>query len=53
MAQLLILTSAVDTEVLPALALLSHRTRRIPAEPASLVNAPPVNIQSGDQSGEE
>ncbi len=44
MAQLLILTSAVDTEVLPALALLSHRTRRIPAEPASLVNAPASDL---------
>lgn len=40
MAQLLILTSAVDTDVLPALGLLSHRTRQIPATPASLVNAP-------------
>ena len=39
-AQLLILTSAVDGEVLPALGLLSHRVRSIPAEPASLINAP-------------
>src|SRR6185437_16377719 len=29
-AQLLILTSAPDAEVLPSLALLSHRTRQIP-----------------------
>jgi DNA-binding response OmpR family regulator len=43
-AQLLILTSAVDTEVLPALALLSHRTRQIPAQPASLVNAPASDL---------
>lgn len=40
MAQLLILTSALDSEVLPALALLGHRVRLIPAEPQHLVNAP-------------
>jgi DNA-binding response OmpR family regulator len=40
MAQLLVLTSASEQEALPALALLSHRVRYIPAEPASLVNAP-------------
>ncbi|QJU52502.1 response regulator transcription factor [Herbiconiux sp. SALV-R1] len=39
-AQLLILTPAVDQEVLPALSLLSHRTRQIPAEPSQLVNTP-------------
>ena len=44
MAQLLILTPAVDSEVLPALALLSHRVRQIPAEPASLVNAPSCDL---------
>ncbi len=44
MAQLLILTSAVGGEVLPALGLLSHRTREIPAEPASLVNAPACDV---------
>ncbi|WP_150307969.1 response regulator transcription factor [Planctomonas psychrotolerans] len=44
MAQLLVLTSAVDSEALPALALLSHRTRQIPAEPASLVNAPACDL---------
>jgi DNA-binding response OmpR family regulator len=43
-AQLLILTSAVDVEVLPALGLLSHRVRTIPAEPASLVNAPTSDL---------
>jgi Response regulators consisting of a CheY-like receiver domain and a winged-helix DNA-binding domain len=43
-AQLLILTSAVDGEVLPALGLLSHRTRAIPAEPASLINAPTADL---------
>jgi DNA-binding response OmpR family regulator len=40
MAQLLVLTSESDIEVLPALGLLSHRVRAIQAEPASLVNAP-------------
>jgi DNA-binding response OmpR family regulator len=43
-AQLLILTSAVDTEVLPALGLLSHKTRQIPAAPASLINAPSCDL---------
>jgi DNA-binding response OmpR family regulator len=43
-AQLLILTSAVDTEVLPALGLLSHRTRQIPASPASLISAPTCDL---------
>lgn len=40
MAQLLVLTSASEQAVLPALSLLSHRVRYIPAEPASLVSAP-------------
>ncbi|GGF19089.1 MULTISPECIES: response regulator transcription factor [Subtercola] len=44
MAQLLILTSAVDKEVLPALSLLSHRTRHIPAEAAQLVNTPNCDL---------
>ncbi|TPW72836.1 response regulator transcription factor [Schumannella sp. 10F1B-5-1] len=44
MAQLLILTSTVDADVLPALGLLSHRVRRIPAEPAALVAAPNAEI---------
>jgi len=43
-AQLLILTSAVDREVLPALSLLSHRARQIPAEPAQLVNTPNCDL---------
>jgi DNA-binding response OmpR family regulator len=43
-AQLLILTSTVDGEVLPALGLLSHRVRSIPAEPASLINAPAADL---------
>ena len=44
MAQLLILTSATDVEALPSLALLSHRVRSIPAQPASLVNAPSSDL---------
>ena len=40
MAQLLILTSSEATDVLPALGLLSHRVRTIPAEPSYLVHAP-------------
>jgi DNA-binding response OmpR family regulator len=40
MAQLLVLSATADTEVLPALGLLSHRVRQIKAEPANLVNAP-------------
>lgn len=44
MAQLLILTSMVEGEVLPALGLLSHRSRTIPAEPAALVNAPSADV---------
>jgi DNA-binding response OmpR family regulator len=44
MAQLLILTHAVDTDALPALALLSHKTRQIPAEPAQLISAPPSDL---------
>ena len=44
MAQLLILTSTVDSDVLPALGLLSHRVRSIPAEPASLINAPAADL---------
>jgi DNA-binding response OmpR family regulator len=43
-AQLLVLTSAVEREVLPALALLSHRVRQLPAEPAQLVNTPNCDL---------
>ncbi len=44
MAQLLILTHQVDSDVLPALSLLSHTVRAIPAEPAQLINAPPCDV---------
>lgn len=44
-ALLLVLTSAPTSErVLPALELLSHRVRQIPAEPAQLVSAPESDI---------
>ncbi|MCD5346402.1 response regulator transcription factor [Agromyces sp. H3Y2-19a] len=43
MAQLLILTPAAD-DVLPALALLTHRVRVIPASPERLVNAPDAEL---------
>lgn len=45
MAQLLVLTSAPAAEhVLPALDLLSHRIRTIPAQPAELVTAPDADV---------
>ena len=45
MAQLLVLSSAAGGgAVLPALELLSHRVRQIPAEPAHLVNAPSADV---------
>lgn len=44
MAQLLILTPHGANDVVPALALLDHRVRTIPAEPALLVNAPPCDV---------
>jgi DNA-binding response OmpR family regulator len=43
-AQLLILTSAVNDDVLPALALLSHSTRIIPAQPDQLITAPDSDL---------
>jgi len=43
-AQLLILTPAADDDVLPALSLLSHRVRVIPASPERLVNAPDAEL---------
>jgi DNA-binding response OmpR family regulator len=45
LAQLLLLSSApASTPALPALELLSHRVRQIPAEPAQLVNAPSADV---------
>lgn len=44
MAQLLILTSAVHSDVLPALALLSHGTHYIPAQADQLIAAPASDL---------
>lgn len=45
MALVLVLTNApLSEQVLPALELLSHRSRQIPAEPAQLVNAPEYDV---------
>ncbi|WP_066518130.1 response regulator transcription factor [Curtobacterium ammoniigenes] len=44
MAQLLVLTSAAPGDVLPALGLLSHRVRHIPAEASHLVTAPTSDL---------
>ena len=43
-AQLLMLTSEVEIDVLPALAFLSHTTRQILATPASLITAPSCDL---------
>ncbi|NHI17844.1 winged helix-turn-helix domain-containing protein [Microbacterium excoecariae] len=53
MAQLLVLSSSSDSDpVLPALELLSHRVRQIPAEPAQLVNAPNADAIFVDARGD-
>ena len=46
MAHLLLLTNALapSAEVLPALALLSHHVRILPAEPAALVDSPDADV---------
>lgn len=44
MAQLLVLSSTPHGAVLPALDLLNHHVRRIPAEPAALVSAPHADL---------
>lgn len=44
MAQILLLSAAADSSALPALDLLSHRIRVIPAEPAALVSAPVADL---------
>ncbi|HEX5523762.1 MAG TPA: response regulator transcription factor [Pedococcus sp.] len=46
MAHLLLLTNALapSAEVLPALGLLSHQVRILPAEPTALVDAPPADL---------
>ena len=44
MLLLLTNTTASSAEVLPALALLAHHVRILPAEPAALVNAPTADV---------
>lgn len=44
MSQLLVLTSELSTDALPALSLLAHRTRTIPASPEHLVRAPEADL---------
>lgn len=44
MAMILALSSEEASQVLPALTLLGHRVRTIPAEPASLVSAPESDV---------
>lgn len=44
MATVLMLTSTEASDVLPSLALLSHRVKTIPAEPAALVRAPATDV---------
>jgi DNA-binding response OmpR family regulator len=44
LAQLLVLTPAVDSEVLPALALLGHSVRQLSATPEHLVNPPSCDL---------
>ncbi|MBF4584369.1 response regulator transcription factor [Curtobacterium sp. VKM Ac-2865] len=48
MAQLLVLTSAAPGDVLPALGLLSHRIRHVPADASHLVNAPQSDLMFVD-----
>ncbi|WP_144797654.1 response regulator transcription factor [Microbacterium paludicola] len=44
MASILVLSSAPSTQVLPALELLSHQVRRIPAEATQLIGAPESDV---------
>lgn len=52
MATILVLSSDDSSHVLPALSLLSHRVRTIPAEPAALVNAPSSDVVIVDARGD-
>lgn len=52
MATILVLSADEGSQVLPALSLLSHRIRTIPAEPAALVNAPSSDVVIVDARGD-
>jgi DNA-binding response OmpR family regulator len=52
MATILVLSSEDGSQVLPALSLLSHRVRTIPAEPAALINAPSSDVVVVDARGD-
>jgi DNA-binding response OmpR family regulator len=52
MATVLVLSSEDATKVLPAVSLLSHRVRTIPAEPAALINAPHSDVVVVDARGD-
>jgi len=51
-ATILVLSSDEGQHVLPALSLLSHRVRTIPAEPAALINAPHSDVVMVDARGD-
>jgi DNA-binding response OmpR family regulator len=52
MATILVLSSDDGAKVLPALGLLGHRLRTIPAEPAALINAPTSDVVVVDARGD-
>ena len=52
MAQLLVLSATPEQEILPALSLLPHKVRNIPAEPAGIVNAPSADLILLDARGD-
>ncbi|MFM5951946.1 MAG: DNA-binding response regulator [Micrococcales bacterium] len=52
MAQLLVISATPEQEILPALSLLPHKVRNIPAEPAGIVNAPSADLIFLDARGD-
>ena len=52
LAQILVLSAGTGRQILPALELLSHQVRYIPAEPASLVGAPAADLIFLDACGD-
>jgi len=52
MATILVLSPEDGSQVLPALGLLGHRVRTIPAEPAALVSAPSSDVVMVDARGD-